>query len=260
MGCLRLFLARCLWHPAGLGLGFTSAPQSGISLYCALHALDFAFWCSPLFGPSSLILFSPSNVHQTLALQLQPEPEVPNMWREDQVLSVDKSFLSLHTVSESQEISLDEGFFVCSFFCFGFSWKEAKDLAVLDVRFHAADRDQLEPSSRCGWTVLRSSLPRSSFTVASVVPLHHLPGPCRSVCLDSGPAFPPCLVAPCYPRTCPAWVWEPGMMFAGKCLWLSSLSLPPDGSESCQLHSGIICVSFFPPVLCLLIPSICELC
>lgn len=56
------------------------------------------------------------SVHQTLALQLEPEPEVPNLWREGQVLSVDESFLSLHTVSESQEISLDEGFFVCSFF------------------------------------------------------------------------------------------------------------------------------------------------
>lgn len=42
-GWPRLFLARCLWHPAGLGLGLISAPQSGISLHCALLALDFAF-------------------------------------------------------------------------------------------------------------------------------------------------------------------------------------------------------------------------
>lgn len=38
------------------------------------------------------------------------------MWLEGQVLSVDESFLSLHTVCENQEISLDEGFFVCSVF------------------------------------------------------------------------------------------------------------------------------------------------
>lgn len=38
------------------------------------------------------------------------------MWRAGQVLSVDKGFLSLHTVCENQEISLDQSFFVCSFF------------------------------------------------------------------------------------------------------------------------------------------------
>ena len=36
-GCPRLFLAHCLWHPAGLG--FTSAPQSGISLSTVLCVL-----------------------------------------------------------------------------------------------------------------------------------------------------------------------------------------------------------------------------
>lgn len=42
MGCPRLFLARYLWHPAGLGLG-SPLLLSLESLHCALHAFDFAF-------------------------------------------------------------------------------------------------------------------------------------------------------------------------------------------------------------------------
>lgn len=49
-GCPRLFLARCLWHPAGLG--FTSAPQSGISLSTVLCVLWILLFDARLYlGP-----------------------------------------------------------------------------------------------------------------------------------------------------------------------------------------------------------------
>lgn len=74
------------------------------------------------------------------------------MWRAGQVLSVDKGFLSLHIVCENQEISLDQSFFVCSFFVL--ASLEAKGLAVRDLHFHVAHGDQLAQSSHFRWAVL----------------------------------------------------------------------------------------------------------
>ena len=139
------------------------------------------------------------------------------MWREGQVLSVDKGCLSLHTVYENQEISLDQSFLFVRFL-FWLLLKRSKRSSHSGPTFSAADRDQLEPSSHCRWTTLWSSLSRSSFTVASFVHVCHLPGPCRSeaawlrTCL---PSLPGC---PLLPPAFPACVWESGMLFAGKCL------------------------------------------
>ena len=110
---------------------------------------------------------------------MQPEPEVPNMWREGQVLSVDKGFLSLHTVCENQEMSLDQSFLFVRFL-FWLLLKRSKRSSHSGPTFSRGRERSVEPSSRCRWTTLWSSLSRSSFTVASFVHVCHLPGPCRS--------------------------------------------------------------------------------